>query len=107
MSNEVALVVPTGNGTTCPSAPRNLASSVSGNNATLTWIAPTAGVPTSYVIQAGSQPGGAELANFDTNSNTTNLIASNVPAGSYYVRVYGKNTCGLSAPSNEMLMVVQ
>jgi len=49
----------------------------------------------------------ADLANFDTNSNALSLAAQNVPAGSYYVRVYAKNTCGLSAPSNEVLMVVQ
>ena len=49
----------------------------------------------------------ANLANIDTNSTTLTLVAQNVPAGSYYLRVYAKNTCGLSAPSNEVLMVVQ
>ena len=56
---------------------------------------------------AGSQPGMANLANFDTNSTTLTLVAQNVTAGSYDIRVYAKNTCGLSAPSNEVLMVVQ
>jgi hypothetical protein len=49
----------------------------------------------------------ANLANFDTNSTTLTLVAQNATAGSHCIRVYAKNTCGLSAPSNEVLMVVQ
>ncbi len=70
-------------------------------------LAPDTGTATSYVIQAGSQSRESNLANFDTNSTTLTLVASNVPAGSYYIRVYAKNTCGLSAPSNEVLAAVQ
>jgi len=102
-SQELPVIVSVG----CPAAPRGLTSSVSGGTVTFTWLAPPTGVVTSYVMQAGSQPGMADLANFDTNSNALSLAAQNVPAGSYYVRVYAKNTCGLSAPSNEVLMVVQ
>jgi len=56
-SNEVALVVPAEGAESCPGAPQDLAASVAGNNVTFTWIAPVSGTPTSYVIQAGSQPG--------------------------------------------------
>jgi len=56
---------------------------------------------------AGTQPGLADLANFDTGSTALTLVSSNVPAGSYYVRVYAKNACGLSSSSNEVLTVVQ
>jgi hypothetical protein len=105
-SSEMQLIVSSPNASACTSAPRGLASSVDGNTVTLTWVAPTTGTPTSYVVQAGSAAGGASLANFDTASVVTTLVASNVPSGSYYIRVYGKNTCGLSPPSNEILMAI-
>jgi hypothetical protein len=72
------------------------------------------------MLEASSTPGGpanlsnfttgnagmANLANFDTNSTALTLMAQGVGSGSYYIRVYGKNTCGLSAPSNEVLRVI-
>jgi len=58
-------------------------------------------------MQAGSQPGMADVANFDTNSTALTLVVSNVSARSYFIRVFAKNTSGLSAPSNEVLAVVQ
>jgi hypothetical protein len=105
-SSEEQLIVSTANASTAPSAPRGLALSISGSTVTLTWLAPTTGVVTSYVTQAGNQAGMADLANFDTNSTALTLVASNVPDGSYYVRVYAKNAAGLSAPSNEVLMTL-
>ena len=97
----------------CPSAPRNLGSSVSGHDATLQWSAPASGTPTSYVVQASSTPGGsANLANFDTNSIALSMTASNVPSGSYYVRVYArKATCAsptfLGPSSHEVPLAIQ
>jgi hypothetical protein len=105
-SSEEQLMVAAANPANCTSAPRNLAPSVSGNTVSLTWAAPATGAPTSYVVQAGSGTGGANLTNFDTNSTATTLVASNLATGNYYVRVYGKNTCGLSPPSNEILLAV-
>jgi hypothetical protein len=105
-SGEVQLIVSAGNSSACTSAPRGLTFSTSGSTVTLTWTAPASGTAASYVVQAGNQPGGADLANFDTGSNATTLVTSNVPAGPYYTRVYGKNGCGLSPASNEVLMTV-
>src|SRR6185295_9274567 len=49
-----------------PSAPIGLAATVSGATVVLTWLAPaTGGAPTSYVLQAGSASGLADLANSD------------------------------------------
>ena len=95
----------------CPSAPQGLQVSLSTNTVTLTWNAPASGVATSYVVQAGSESGGSNLANFDTNSTDLSLVATNVPAGSYYLRVYArKASCPsptfISAASNEVLLVV-
>ena len=111
----VATTPPSGQGSlntaSCVSAPQALVATVVGGNVTMKWSAPATGVPTSYVVQAGSQPGGANLANFDTGSTNPSLVASSVSSGSYYIRVYGKNaSCAaptfLGPASNEVLMVV-
>jgi predicted phage tail protein len=56
---------------------------------------------TSYVIQAGSSPGAANLARFNTGNASTSFAAS-APAGLYYVRVSAANQCGVGPPSNEV-----
>ena len=92
---------------TAPTTPLNLVATSSGNSVTLSWRAPSAGDPvTSYVIQAGSAPGLANLANFSTGSALTVFGASGVGAGTYYVRVRAANAAGTSAPSNEAVLVV-
>lgn len=105
-SNEVQLVVG-GDGGSCPTEPRglNVVSQSSGTVA-LGWLPPLAGTTTSYVIQAGSSPTTSNLANFDTSSTALSLAVANVPPGSYYIRVYARGSCGLSAPSNEILLSV-
>lgn len=104
---------PGGGAAACPSAPRNLSVTVSGQKVTLQWSAPASGIPTSYVIEASDAPGGpATLANFDTNNTDLSYVASTVPSGSYYIRVLArKGSCAsptfTSPRSNEVLMVVQ
>ena len=36
----------------------------------------------------------------------TTLTVTRIPPGTYYVRVRAANACGLSAPSNEINLVV-
>ena len=60
----------------------------------------------SYVIEAGSVPGTANLANFSTGSTTTSFFASGVGAGTYFVRVRALGASGIGAPSNEVALVV-
>ena len=92
---------------TAPGAPINLATASSGSTVTLTWGAPASGDPvTTYVIEAGSGPGLANLANVTTNSTATTFSASGVGAGTYYVRVRAQNATGTSAASNESILVV-
>ncbi len=90
-----------------PGAPGNFTASASGSTVNLAWLAPaTGGTATAYVIEAGSVPGGANLANFSTGSTATAFSASGVGAGVYYLRVKATNGAGPSAASNEATMVV-
>jgi hypothetical protein len=72
----------------------------------LEWDAPSTGSPTSYTIFAGSESGQSDITAFDTGNSATSLVVPGVPAGEYYVRVSSQSSCGLSAPSNEVLVFV-
>lgn len=88
-----------------PGAPAGLAASVAGNVVTLTWTAPVSGdPPTSYVIEAGSAPGLANLAVIVIGAAPT--FAGIAPNGTYYVRVKGRNASGTGPASNEIVVVV-
>jgi hypothetical protein len=104
-SNEILLVVGSAGCTAPPAAPSSLTSSVSGSNVTLVWAA-SSGSPSSYVVEAGSSSGAANLANSDLGTATTSYTAAGVGAGTYYVRLRARNACGTSAASNEIVVVV-
>jgi hypothetical protein len=90
-----------------PGAPRTLQAAATGSSVLLTWAAPTdGGAPTSYSIEAGSGPGAANVANLATGSTAVAFGAGGVPDGTYYVRVRASNGVGISAPSNEVTLVV-
>lgn len=87
------------------SSPLNLVVTATGGDVTLRWDAASSVV--AYVIEAGSGPGLANLANFSTGNTQTSFFASGIGAGSYYVRVRSVGAGGdVSAPSNEALLVV-
>ena len=78
---------------TAPGAPINLSTSSSGSMVTLTWGAPSSGdAVTTYLIEAGSSPGLADLANVTTSNTATSFSASGVGAGTYYVRVRARDS---------------
>ena len=106
-SNEVSLLVlgPPPPCTGPPAPPNRLNSAVSGSTVTLQWNA-SVGPTTSYVVEAGSFSGLADLANFDTGGTATTLTVTGVGRGVYYVRLKGRNACGASAPSNEVVVSV-
>jgi streptogramin lyase len=83
----------------------NLASSVSGSTVTLTWSA--APGATSYSLEAGSRASATDLVVYDTGSANAGYVAAGVGAGTYYVRVRAKGICGISTPTNEIIVRVQ
>jgi hypothetical protein len=102
-SNEAILTV--GNGCAGPPGlPSGLLATAIGTTVILTW-SPAAGA-TSYVVEAGAISGAANLANSDLGSAATSYTAQNVGRGRYYVRMRGKNACGVGGASNEVVLVV-
>jgi plastocyanin len=103
-SNEAVAIVATPLPCALPAVPTGL--SVTTNSASTVAIQwnPAAGA-TSYILEAGTSSGLANVANADVGATMT-FTASDVAAGTYFVRVRGKNNCGTSGASNEVTIVV-
>jgi acyl-coenzyme A thioesterase PaaI-like protein len=102
-SNEVAFTV----GASCasaPGAPGALSSTVDGTSVQLSW-GPASGVST-YVLEVGSTMGASNLATFDLGTTNTSYRAAGVASGTYFLRVRGRNACGLGPPSTDTVVVV-
>lgn len=92
-----------------PSTPTGLASSVSGTTVTLTWSYISGSNPdaSSFIVEAGSSSGLSNLTSFDTGSSAKSLTVTQVPAGTYFVRVRGRTFDGVTGPvSNEVILTV-
>jgi hypothetical protein len=89
-----------------PGPPTNLVASVSGTTLTLTWGAPASGgAPLAYLIDAGTGPGGSNIA---AGVNVGNILGASagVPVGQYFIRVRAVNGLGAGLPSNEVVAQV-
>jgi hypothetical protein len=112
LSNEVVVIVSEGGGpapgpSAPPAAPIDLRAASDGSTVALVWSPPLGGgVPSYYIIEAGSSPALSDLANFSTGTPIPSFQTAGVPGGTYYVRVRAGNSIGLSAPSNEAVLVV-
>lgn len=106
VSNEAVLTVGNGACVAPPGPPSAFVGTAIGTTVVLTWAA-ASGNPTSYVVEAGSSPSLSNLANSDLGSPAVSYTAQNVGRGRYYVRMRGKNACGIGSPSNEITLTVQ
>ena len=108
-SNESLLAVGGGGGpcTGAPGAPSGFTlTGNSGGTVSFSWTA-SAGSPTTYIIEAGSSPGSANLVpGSDLGGTATTFTATSVGRGTYFVRLRAKNTCGTSGVSNEVTLIV-
>ncbi len=99
-SNEVAVTV--GGCAAAPPAPRGLTAHTNGPMVTLTWLDDQGCEGRRYHVVAGSRSGTADLGAVGVAATTVNAP---VPPGRYYVRVVTENARGVSAPSNEVMVV--
>lgn len=101
-SSEVVVTVPAPS--TPPGAPGALSASTGNGVVSLAWGA-AAGNATTYVIEAGTAPGLANIGAFATGHLDTSF-ATPAPSGTYYVRVRAANAFGVGPASNEVAVVV-
>lgn len=99
-SNEAVVTV--GAACSAPAPPGNLTSAVTGTTVSLNWQ--SASGATSYIVEAGSGTGLADLATLNNGAATTLVTAA--PPGTYYVRVRAANSCGSGPASNEVVLTV-
>lgn len=94
-SNEVRVTPAGGICAIAPPAPLGVVAHNSGVNALISWDrSPSA---TTYVLEAGTAPGFANL--FQGFVGPVTSLAAIGPVGTYYTRVRAANACGVSAPS--------
>jgi hypothetical protein len=94
-------------GGSAPNAPTALTHSVSLDTVSLSWTPATTGGPaTSYILEAGSGPGLADIATFVLNSSNTSTVINAVPSGIYHVRVRARNALGISGASPDTVVTV-
>jgi hypothetical protein len=88
-----------------PGPPQGFSVSVTGLLVTVRWSPGSGGPPTTYILQAGSSSGQADLASLPTGNTATELSVQ-APPGRYFARVLSQNACGTSGPSNEQIINV-
>lgn len=90
-----------------PLPPLNLIGTTGGGQVSLQWSENPAG-PTvaGYRLEAGTGPGLANVGVVPLPT-TTRTLSAPVPPGTYYARVRAANRAGLSAPSNEVTLLVE
>ncbi len=92
-----------------PSAPTGLMIDAgSPDTVSLVWT-PTGDrtrAATSYLVEAGSAPGLSDLLAQDLGGTTPSYHSSAFAPRTYFFRVRATNACGISPPSNEVVVIV-
>lgn len=101
-SNEADVTV--GPSCTLPTAPLSFTATKNGLTVTVSWSAPSAGVPSAYILQAGSSSGAANL--FNGSVGLTTPVSAQAPPGTYFLRVLATNACGTGPASSEAAITV-
>jgi hypothetical protein len=90
-----------------PNPPTAINASVVLDTVSLSWTAATTGgAAQSYILEAGSAPGLANIATFTLNGTGTSTVVGAVPSGVYWVRVRARNFLGTSGPSPDRQVIV-
>ncbi|MGQ0735285.1 MAG: fibronectin type III domain-containing protein [Acidobacteriota bacterium] len=99
--------VPLGaNCTAPPSVPTGTSITKAGDVATLHWAAgPLEDAVTTYIIEAGSEPGANNQGTFVAPGTATSFQRQ-APAGTYYVHMFARNACGTSAPTENIVVSI-
>ncbi len=89
-----------------PQSPSGLTATWVGASVRLSWSAPSGAppqdLPDYYVLEAGSSPGAANIVAASVGNTTT--LVTEVPPGTFYVRIRGVNARGTSDPTNEIML---
>lgn len=89
-----------------PTMPTGVSHTKAADVATLTWAAaPASDFVTTYVIEAGSAPGANNQGTFVAPATATSFQRK-APPGTYFVRLFARNGCGTSAPSQEITVTI-
>jgi predicted phage tail protein len=103
-SNEVALNLGAG-GSTAFSAPRDFRAGINDRRLTLAWAdAEAEGLPTGYVIEAGSSARLSNIASLPWSSRS--FTFEGLPNGVYFIRVRSRRGAELSPATREVMIVV-
>jgi hypothetical protein len=97
-SNEIEL--PVRAGCVAPGAPTEFGAIVRNGLGLFQWNPGNGGRPDVYLVQAGYAPNDTALV---IPLGTPNFNVG-IPPGTFYVRVVASNACGVSAPSNEIIV---
>lgn len=88
-----------------PSAPSGLTVVANRDNSVTASWAPSSGPVGRYLVESGNRPGLSDLPTRETEATTITVIR--IPPGTYYARVRARNGCGVSDPSNEIVLTVE
>ncbi|MGH7484798.1 MAG: fibronectin type III domain-containing protein, partial [bacterium] len=91
-----------------PGAPSGFGGQIDGATFNVSWTAPkTGGAPATYLLEAGSAPGRADVGSMIVGAGSTNVTAPVTRRGTFFLRVRAVSPVGTSAPSNEIRLTAR